>query len=125
MKRNMVKDDNFRYKSNSGYLQIKLDEIAYFKACGAYSSIIIGDREYPRLLCRNLNHLNRILKEHGFLRVHRSYLVNQAKVEYFNSKKLVIGIEGQEVPIAIRRKFLIIDRLLDFGLNDRIDIHRS
>ena len=58
------------------------------------------------------------------MQVHGLYLVNMYNSEYFNSKELFIYVKGQKKSIAGRKEYEIIDKLLDYSLNDNIDVNQ-
>jgi DNA-binding LytR/AlgR family response regulator len=51
-----------------------------------------------------------LLKQSGFLRCHRSYLVNERHVHKFNSQHLII--EEEEIPLGKKYVEFINERLL-------------
>jgi two-component system response regulator LytT len=77
-------------------VRVKLDEIIYMKASGTYTYIFF---EGKRMLVKKL--LKEILPklpEENFFRVHKSYIVNIHKIDFFNSKEC--HIMGQVVPVS-------------------------
>lgn len=55
-----------------------------------------------------LNKVENLLKEEGFVRIHQSYLVALDKVEQCNGEKLVIA--GQELPVSRKYRDDVLER---------------
>lgn len=99
--------DTFEYENDGGVehillrdkgklVRIKLDEIVYMKASGTYTYIFFEDKRM--LVKKLLKEILPKLKEDNFFRVHKSYIVNIHKIDYFNSKEC--HIMGQVLPVS-------------------------
>ncbi len=87
-----------------GYEQVKImfDDILYIEASGNYLNIFLKDQQ--KLMTRStINDLSLQLPEKDFTRVHRSYIVNNKKVEKFNKQAVFIGFS--EIPIGNTYQF--------------------
>jgi len=87
-----------------GYEQVKIifDDILYIEASGNYLNIFLKDQQ--KLMTRStINDLTLQLPESDFTRVHRSYIVNNRKVEKFNKQAVFIGFT--EIPIGNTYQF--------------------
>ncbi len=87
-----------------GYEQVKImfDDILYIEASGNYLNIFLKDQQ--KLMTRStINDLSVQLPENDFTRVHRSYIVNNKKVEKFNKQAVFIGFS--EIPIGNTYQF--------------------
>jgi len=73
----------------------------------------ILDGEKPVFVTKTLKHYERMLKEHHFIRVHQSHLVNLRHVVEF--KKVDSGYlrltNGDEVPVASRKRAEVVELL--------------
>ena len=49
------------------------------------------------------------LPEGKFLRIHKSYIVNLAKIERFNSK--FVEVDGSEIPLSRNKKGILAEAL--------------
>lgn len=56
---------------------------------------------------RNLKYYENLLSAHSFVRVHQSHLVNLQYIESINSRNVIRLTNGQEVPLATRKKTYI------------------
>jgi DNA-binding LytR/AlgR family response regulator len=81
-------------QTGRGESVIKLSEVDYLEAARNYVTVHSGDREY--LLRETMANLAEQLQPHGFLRCHRSFLVNLEQVSEIRSK----DSSGHEVALA-------------------------
>lgn len=87
--------DHFFVKSENSYQKISLSEILYVKGEGAYTRIQKVD---GRLVIRALlKEFEFLLKREGFLKTHRSYVVQLDKIDKIFKKH--IELNDQEVPL--------------------------
>lgn len=87
-----------------GYEQVKImfADISYIEALGNYLNIFLGDQQ--KIMTRStINDLIQLLPESDFTRVHRSYIVNNKKVEKYNKQAVFIGFT--EIPIGNTYQF--------------------
>lgn len=92
-------------KVDSHWERIQLEEITFIEACGDYISIHLQSKK--RLMClQTLSQMQKRLEGTDFIRVHRSYIVNLAKVDTVEKDHLIVA--GQDVTISkgYRQEFL-------------------
>lgn len=92
-------------KVDSHWERIQLSDINYIEACGDYIAIHLQNK--TRLMClQTLSQMLKRLDGTDFVRVHRSYIVNLAKVDTVEKDHLLI--EGQDITISkgYRQEFL-------------------
>ncbi|MBD2703729.1 response regulator transcription factor [Spirosoma sp. BT702] len=85
-------DDYFFVKCGNKYEKIFFDDILFVEGLQNYVTIFTSKGKYVTLL--NMKSLEQNLDGHGFLRVHKSYMVSIPKIE---------GIEGNEIFIQTHR----------------------
>lgn len=86
--------------------QILLQDLCYIESLGDYVKIIT---EKEQLVTKEkISALNERLPDY-FIRIHRSFLVNQHKVSSFNKEQLLI--KEQHLPISRTYKKRVIERL--------------
>lgn len=84
-------------KVDSHWERIQLADITYIEACGDYISINLQNK--TRLMClQTLSQMEKRLDGADFVRVHRSYIVNLAKVDTVEKDHLLI--EDQDITIS-------------------------
>lgn len=87
----------YSFKSGVESIKIAISEILYFESEGNYLKLVTAGREYR--LRDTVGAVESTLKEQGFIRLHRGFLVNQeavrilgpAEAELVTGKKLPIG----------------------------------
>lgn len=113
----LTPEGNLFLNTHDGIHYISSNAILYCKAEGAYTKVFL-ESETNILICKHLITFERILFEHGFIRVHRSFLVNINKVSFFESKKRVLYIKEIIIPISKRNSGKIYQILLSNGKSD-------
>lgn len=59
-----------------GFEIVAIKTILYCEAADNFTRFYLEDVAIPLLICKTLKYFEEILKEHRFLRIHRSYLIN-------------------------------------------------
>jgi DNA-binding LytR/AlgR family response regulator len=88
-------------------VRVPLDEIIFVEACENYVRYHTLRRAY--LTKRTLAEVESSLPADRFVRVHRSFLVNLARIERLEGHLLVVG--GKEVPVSRSLRAALLDRL--------------
>lgn len=92
-------------KFKKGYLTVRADrrqanilyeDILYIESMGDYLKIVREETE-PVITLERISHILKELPE-SFLRIHRSYIVNRRKVEFFSKTELQIN--GTKLPVS-------------------------
>jgi two-component system LytT family response regulator len=96
---------------------ISLNSILYFQAERAYTKLILKERD-NLIICKHLIVFEKLIKAHGFLRIHRSFLVNISKISFFQSKHRIVKIQENEIPVSKRNCDKIFKILLSKGIKD-------
>ncbi len=87
-----------------GTLFIATKELIYIQAYGEYCYVVTDTKRI--LLAKTLKDVEKVVQHHGFIRVHRSYLVNLNKINFFQQKgKASITLSnGEQVEVSRRKK---------------------
>ena len=85
--------------------------IVMLEAHSNYTRFYFSNRK-SELVCHTLKEYEDLLAEHGFARVHKSYLVNRAHVVSSKDGVLFTDI-GMEVPVSRRKKAEVLDWLVE------------
>lgn len=88
-------DKHFMVKTNHGFIRIAHERILFIEAKGEYMKLILED-QLPELVYIRMKDLQNQLGE-GFIRIHKSYLVNKEKVTKLSGDYLRIGEEKLKV----------------------------
>ncbi|MBC6994259.1 response regulator transcription factor [Neolewinella lacunae] len=100
------------FKVGDVFKTIPLNQVAYFYADQKMSIAKVGSRSYPT--STQLKTLEGELPELGFLRIHKSYLINTQLIETINLGESSITINGETLPIGntYRKEFLAALKML-------------
>ncbi len=83
---------------------LNVRDIIYIEAYGTYSKFYL---EGGKTLIVNglIKQIEQVLPPSDFIRLHRSYIVNKAKITSFDYQKIYVGDKGIEVGITYAGKF--------------------
>ncbi|GAA2260630.1 LytTR family DNA-binding domain-containing protein [Glycomyces scopariae] len=99
---------------------VRRDDIAYAEAHGDYVRLHSG--QHSHLLRQSLTYLEEVWDAAGFVRAHRSFLVNLASITELRvtSTAGLVAVTGAgEVPVSRRHSRLLRERLLQAVRGDR------
>lgn len=86
---NMAEGQEFlRLRDKEQTIDLPLEQITYLEVLDHYVSIHAGSENYT--LNATLSGMESVMEEHGFLRIHKSYLVNMAYIRKFRSRECLL-----------------------------------
>ena len=88
----------FSFPVKNGLVTFRQDEICYLEAMDHYIRIV-STREAPLLTPGTITKEEKRLLPHGFVKVHRSYLVNLRHIRHIESRDVVMET-GEHIPIS-------------------------
>ncbi|BDD11407.1 hypothetical protein FUAX_38390 (plasmid) [Fulvitalea axinellae] len=92
-------DDSIFIKLKEGFQKIKLNDLLYLQSDGSYTRFHMANgKEF--VISVNLKRSEAMVPKKGFVRIHRSYVVNATRVESFDSKSVKLP-NDIELPISI------------------------
>ena len=94
--------------------QIELERILYIEGLKDYVKIHVEDEPHPVLSLMSLKSLEEQLPADRFIRVHRSYIVQPAKIRTIERNSIVFGRE--RIPISENYRQAFFDFLADRSL---------
>ena len=107
-------DDNIKIKD--GNLNIK--ELVYIKASDVYCELYTIDGE-KKIMRKTLTNFEDELKKYGFIRVHKSYLVNMNFIKKIDKDFIDLGIA--KVRVAVRKRKKVKEKYKEYCvINGRI-----
>ena len=95
------------FKKKGVFKKIRIDQIHFIEAHGNYSITNTMDDKLTTSL--SLSELEIILKDHYFMRVHRSYVINLQKITTLDIVNNKVWIGQQIVPISRANKMKLIE----------------
>lgn len=108
-------EKNVVVQTQSGYLRVPVSHVLYFEGGGTYQHMYVEGRTEPVRITSRMQKLEEELTPHGFLRVHKGYLVNFSAIDRFGGDELVLT-SGTSIPISrskvreVREKYLQLSR---------------
>lgn len=106
--------DQITLHTSGGFESFKLNEILFVKSDVNYSFFYL-ENGARIVVAKTLKHYDDLLKDHGFLRTHRSYLVNVRKIKTVHSQAVgSLKLEsGDEIPVSRRKYREVMDLLAE------------
>jgi two-component system, LytTR family, response regulator len=94
-----------------GFEIVTISSILYCEAVDNFTRFYFDSEKAPILICRTLKYFEDILREHRFLRTHRSYLINPDYVVRYSKGKggSVTMKNNQELEISPNKKKEFLD----------------
>jgi len=89
----------FTVRSNRENVKLRIDDIRYIESLSDYTKFHTSGK--PVVTKRKISHLEEELAEHGFLRIHRSFLVPVSHVTAYTGDSVSIG----EVTLPVSRSY--------------------
>jgi DNA-binding LytR/AlgR family response regulator len=85
------KQDHVFIKTEYRIQRVNLADISYIEALRDYVAFHIGAEKI--LTLESMRHMEEILPDDHFIRIHKSYIVNRSKIDYLERSRVVIGKE--------------------------------
>ncbi|MEM9022944.1 MAG: LytTR family DNA-binding domain-containing protein [Bacteroidota bacterium] len=98
--------------TNDGIIFVRVEEIVRCQAEGSYTNVFLESKK-SFLVSRNLREIESLLEESGFLRVHKSHLINLNHIHKYvrgNGGEVTMS-DGAVVEISRRRKDILLEKL--------------
>jgi DNA-binding LytR/AlgR family response regulator len=90
--------EHIMVKSDHKLIRVCISEIEYVESLKDYVKIYIAGQPQALLSLMSLKSIEQVLPEKDFLRVHRSFIVNMARVEVIERSRIVF--DRRFVPIS-------------------------
>jgi two-component system LytT family response regulator len=83
---------------------IKINDLAYLEADSNYTKIVVVSNEEEVLCSKTLKNFEDQLPAQEFFRVHRSFIINRERVQFFSPKTGIVTLKGgHEICVSQRR----------------------
>jgi DNA-binding LytR/AlgR family response regulator len=99
--------DDIVIKSNGSYVRLNHDNILYVESMGDYVKYVTAEK--PFITHSTMRAAEEALASAGFLKIHRSYIVNVRKITNFAENNVVIN--GATIPVSKTNKPLLLEKL--------------
>jgi DNA-binding LytR/AlgR family response regulator len=94
-------------KSNGSYVRLSHDDILYVESMGDYVKYVTTEKPY--ITHSTMRTAEESLNNNGFVKVHRSYIVNVKKITAFSENNVTIN--GVSIPVSKTNKSLLVEKL--------------
>lgn len=91
------KKRHFNFRTSKGEQCLLLSEISFFESEGNYLKVFTEQGEYR--FRSTIGAVEATLKDEGFLRIHKGFLVNQTNIRLFGTDSLELT-EGKSLPLG-------------------------
>lgn len=107
----------FRYTLNHINCWVRISDIIYFESDGRKVNMYLnGDKEVISFYMK-MSDIYKSVKEHSFLYIHKSYIVNELYISAFLSDFIIL-YDKKELPVSRLRRKEIMQRWIEIGLGD-------
>lgn len=89
-------------ESRTGLQTVFTEDLIYIEGEAKYQNLYLKDRIEPIQIRRSMGDLEKELIPHGFLRVHKGYLVNYRFIRLIQEKELLLT-DGKTIPVSRRK----------------------
>ena len=111
IEKKQVKDFRIAVTSSDGVHFFGVDEILRLEADSSYTRIYLTNRA-PFVASKTLKHFEEMLDEFGFIRTHKSHLVNPRFISRItNDNEFVLLKDGTRVEVSRRKKEDVLQQL--------------
>lgn len=99
------------FHTRTGILTLKSKQIRYIEGNGNYQMLYLENQPEPAEVKMTMDLLETMTEAHGFMRIHKGYLVNFRYIQRIEGGKMMLD-DGKELPIArskmeeVKRKFV-------------------
>ena len=110
-----VKNGNIFVKTDYKLMQIETDSILYIEGLKDYVKIYVENMDKPVVSHITMKTLEEILPQQQFLRIHRSYIVNTAKIKELEHNRILFGKTRRPISDGYKEAFqkFLEKRLID------------
>ncbi|WP_258098635.1 LytR/AlgR family response regulator transcription factor [Marinoscillum pacificum] len=106
----MDADGTVYVKDRNGYLRVNIPEIMFIQANDVYSHVITNNIKC--MISKPLKQVEEIVKAYGFMRVHKSYVVNKKAIQQIKDQHIIIGEHAIPIGRVYREELMQQLRLL-------------
>jgi DNA-binding LytR/AlgR family response regulator len=100
-------EDHIFIKADGKLISLSYDEILYMESMGDYVKVVTPSKKH--LTLNTLTAIEDKLDKSKFIRVHRSYIVNLAKIKDIQGATLLV--EGSVIPISKSHKDEVLQKI--------------
>lgn len=99
---NKQKPEKLVLRTQNNIHAVRINDIIYCMSDGAYTHVVLADQKI--VVSKLIKEYTELLRDHGFIRIHQSYLINLNKMVKYNKEGYVHLESDVSLPVAARRK---------------------
>lgn len=99
-------DNSLFVKSDYKINRINFDDIKYVESMGEYLRIFVDGQPKPIMPLMSMKHIEEILPQSTFMRVHRSFIVNMKKIQEISRMRIIFDDVYIPVGDNYKQKFM-------------------
>lgn len=103
---------NLLVKAGGDTILIDMDRILYIEGNHNYQSFYLKDQEKPIEVRELISTLEEQLKDYGFIRVHKGFIVNSAAIYKLGNMEIVL-VNDKHIPISQQRREQVFKTYLE------------
>lgn len=107
LQQNKKEDFKLAVSVKDGVFLLDLKTIICIEGINNYSKFFFTGQK-PLLVAKTIGEYEDTLSDHGFIRTHKSYLVNKSHIKKLDTENLIWLSENMQVPVSRRRKADIV-----------------
>jgi DNA-binding LytR/AlgR family response regulator len=88
-------DEYFFIESGGARVKMNYKDISYLESDGNYIKFVMGKNEHM-IYNRPMRYLEAVLSDHGFIRVHKSFIISMNHIQALKGNKITINVFGEE-----------------------------
>jgi DNA-binding LytR/AlgR family response regulator len=101
-------DSSFFVKDKGALVKVVFSDIFYVEAMDNYAAIYLKDKRF--VLPHTLKTVFELLEPYGFIKTHRSFVVNTKKIESILPKSIVVG--NKEIPLSENHRTEVLSKCI-------------
>jgi hypothetical protein len=95
------------------------EQIIRLESLSNYTRVFFTDRP-PVLMAKVLKMYDEVLRPHGFLRTHRSHLINVKHIQQLDRKGLILMRDASRVDMSRRRRRVVCNAITEFRVQQKM-----
>lgn len=92
-------DDALFLKTEYKVVRILVSQIVYVEGMSEYLRIHLDSQAKPLVVLLSMKKMEQRLQEHGFMRIHKSYIVSLARIQEVSKNRITLDT-GKDIPVG-------------------------
>ncbi|MCR5355531.1 MAG: LytTR family DNA-binding domain-containing protein [Lachnospiraceae bacterium] len=106
-----------QFKQHGGIIAIRVSNLKYVECIRNMQMLYTDNDAEPKKIYSRMEALESQLAQHGFIRVHKGFLVNYLFIQRFDSKIITLT-SGEEIPVSRTKSRIAMDEYMNLISHD-------